>query len=100
MTVGITWLELYIYYAIHCECKEIVEARKEKPLSKATTLQTAIATFKARTRNIAKHCTEREEEEVHTKVSYTRGNRLQKLAISNKHAGINGTPPIISKVDA
>ena len=98
VTVGITWLELYIYYAIHGGCKEIIEARKEKPLSKAMTLQTAIATFKARTRKIAKHCTEREEE-VHTKVSYTRGNRLQKLAISNKHAGINGTP-IISKIDA
>ena len=32
-------------------------------------------------------------------VSYTRGNRLQKLAISNKHAGINGTP-VISRCDA
>ena len=39
------------------------------------------------------------DDEVHTKVSYMRGNRLQKLAISNKHASIMGTP-IINKQDA
>jgi len=44
-TVGITWLELYVYYAIHGGCNEIIEARKAKPLSKAATLQTAIAKF-------------------------------------------------------
>ena len=58
-TVGITWLELYIYYAIHGGCKEIIRARKETPLSKAATLQNAIARFKARVRNIRKHCTDK-----------------------------------------
>ena len=36
----------------------------------------------------------KEEDEIHTSVSYARGNRLQRLAISNKHAGIVGTPVI------
>ena len=83
---------------MHGGCKEIVKARKDKPLSKAATLQTAIAKFKAHTRKIARHCTDRADE-VHTKVSYARGNRLQSLAISNKHAGIMGAP-VINKEDA
>ncbi len=58
----------------------------------------AIAKFKARARKIARHCTDRSDE-VPTKVSCARGNRLHSLTISNKHAGIMGVP-VISKEDA
>ena len=47
---------------------------------------------------MTKHCTE-EEDELYTNVSYARENRLQGLAISNKHAAIVGTP-IIDKDEA
>ena len=30
VTIGIPWLELYIYYAIHGGCKEIIEAVKRE----------------------------------------------------------------------
>ena len=58
----------------------------------------SLAKFKARVRKVAKHCTI-EEDERYTNVSYARENRLQGLAISNKHAGIIGTP-IVEQEDA
>ena len=70
-TPGMTWLELYIYYAIHGGCDHIREKQRAQPLAKVETLQTAIAKFKARTRKIARHCTE-EADELYTKVSYAK----------------------------
>ena len=74
-TPGITWLELYILFAIHGGCEHIHKIRKEKPLSKTETLQTAITKFKARIREIVKHCTDKKHEE-QPKTSYASGNRL------------------------
>ena len=95
---GITWLELYVLFAIHGGCEQIRGKQKTQPHLKAETLQTAIANFKKRVRKIAKQCT-KEEDELYTSVSYARVNRLQSLAISNKHAAIKGTP-IIEEEDA
>ena len=95
---GITWLELYVDYAIHGGCGHIREMQNKQPLAKAATFQTAIAKFKARVRKVAKHCTI-EEDERYTNVSYARENRLQGLAITNKHAGIIGAP-IVEQEDA
>ena len=95
---GITWLELYVLFAIHGGCERIREKQKTQPHLKAETLQSAMAGFKRRVRKITKQCT-KEEDEVYTSVSYARINRLQGLAISNKHAAINGTP-IVDEEDA
>ena len=62
------------------------------------TLQTAISNFKRRVKQITKHCVE-EEDERYTNVSYARENRLQGLAITNKHTAMIGTP-IINDNDA
>ena len=35
---GITWLELYIYYAIHGGCEQINEQQNMQPLKKPETL--------------------------------------------------------------
>ena len=95
---GITWLELYVLFAMHGGCEQIREKQKTQPHLKAETLQTAIASFKKRVRKITKQCT-KEEDELYTSVSHARINRLQSLAISNKHAATNGTP-IIEEEDA
>ena len=95
---GITWLELYVLFAIHGGCEQVRENQRVKPHLKAETLQTAIAGFKRRVRKIAKQCT-KEEDEVYTSVSHARANMLQSLAITNKHAAIKGTP-IIKEEDA
>ena len=47
---GITWLELYVYYAIHGGCEQIRETQRTQPLIKAETLQTTISNFKKRLR--------------------------------------------------
>ena len=83
---------------MHGGCEQIRERQKTQPHEKAETLQTAIAGFKKRVRKITKQCT-REEDELYTNVSYARINRLQGLAITNKHAAIVGTP-IIDEKDA
>ena len=43
---GITWLELYIYYAIDKGCEQIREKQRAQPLKQVETLQTAISNFK------------------------------------------------------
>ena len=83
-------------FAIHGGCEQIREKQKTQPHLKAETLQTAIAGFKRRVRKITKQCT-KEEDEVYTSVSYARTNRLQDLAITNKHAAVKGTPIIEEK---
>ena len=79
--------------AIHGGCHHIRKKQRCEPLAKVETLQTAIAKFKARIRKVARRCT-KEEDEMYSKVSYARENRLQSIAISNKHAGIVGMPII------
>ena len=58
---GITWLELYVLFAIHGGCEQIREKQKTQPHVKAETLQTAIAGFKKRVRKVTKQCTREEE---------------------------------------
>ena len=43
---GITWLELYIYYAIHGGCEQIKDKQRTQPLKNTETLQTAISHLK------------------------------------------------------
>ena len=47
---GITWLELYVFYAMHGGCEHIRKMQRDQPMAKVETLQTAIAKFKSRVR--------------------------------------------------
>lgn len=88
-----TWFELYILYAIHEGCQEMVEKQKEKPLRKTESLQAAIAKFNSRARKVTLHCAE-EGDEWRLKTNYANSNRLEKLGVTNKHASIQGAPRI------
>ena len=64
-----------------------------KPMAKTLSLQTAIKQFKRRTRKVAMRCTQKEED-WHLQTCEGRRNRMEELAISNKHAGVRGIPQL------
>ena len=82
---GITWLEMYILYTLH---GGKVTAN---PMAKTLSLQTAIKQFKTRARKVAQHCIAKEDE-WQLQPCEARKNRMEALAICNKHAGIKGMP--------
>ena len=86
---GITWLELYIMSIFHGGKLEA------NPMSKTIPLQTAITFFK-RTRMVALHCVAKQDE-WHCQTCQARSNRLEELAISNRHAAIRGMPKMIEQ---
>ena len=84
-TGGITWLELYILSVLHGGKMEM------DPMAKTISLQSAMKTFKRRVRRIAMHCVLKEDER-HFQTCQARSNRMEGLAISNRHAAIRGMP--------
>ena len=66
---------------------------KKTPLAAKTILPAELASFKASVRRVNLHCVA-EVDEWNLQTSYTRGNRLQKVAVSNKHAAVRGTPKL------
>jgi len=87
MPAGMTWLELYILDTLHGG-KHFAKLR-----AKTLSLQIAIKQLKRRTRKVALHCIRKEEEwQLHT--CEARRNRMEVLAISNKHAGVRGMPDL------
>ena len=74
-------------------CKDVVEEQRNNPMNKIDSLQCRLAKFKSRWRKIALICLD-EHDDWHLQVSYRRRNRLQSMAISNKHAAIKGTPEV------
>ena len=95
---GITWLELYVLYALHGGCRDYLVRMKEKPLSKVESLQSALANFKRRIRRVMTSCTD-EDDEWQMRTCYAVSNRLDKIAITNKHTAIQGLP-ILEEEDA
>ena len=87
-TGGITWLELYILSILHGGKVKLLSPCSQ---TRTVSLQTAIKNFKRRTRKVALHCVRKEDEwNFHT--CNARRNRLETIAISNKHAAIKGMP--------
>ena len=85
---GVSWLELYLYYTMHGGAKEGQQGRL---LAKSQTLQSSMKEFKKRVRQISKHCVKVEDEwRFHT--CQGRTNRMNELAICNRHAAIRGMP--------
>ena len=84
---GITWLELYIWYFIHKGTEE------ELLLEPKDILQKEMAKFKQAIRAIANNTVD-QDEEWHLQTCYARKNRFSGIAISNKHAAIQGIPYI------
>ena len=84
---GITWIEFYLLYRIHSKKIEIDPLASDKPLL------SDITTFKSRIRRVSTYCMKEEEEWV-VSTSYSRENRLKKVAVDNKHAAIQGMPKI------
>ena len=62
-------------------------------MTKTVSLQTAIKLFERRARNIALHCVAKQDE-WHFQTCQATGNRLEELAISNRHAATRGMPQI------
>ena len=88
---GITWLELYILSILHGGMDQNNHASMS--LTKTISRQTAIKKFKKRARRVALHCMKKKEEwNIHT--CDARKNRLETIAISNKHAAIKGMPKL------
>lgn len=67
---------------------------RESPLAKTPSLQSAVADFKRRVRQVAKTCVEVADEwELQTWPN--RSNRIAKLTISSKQAAIQGMPALV-----
>ena len=84
---GITWLELYIWYFIHKGPEE------DMLLEPKDILQKEMAKFKQAIRAITSNTVD-QDEEWQLQTCYARKNRLSGIAISNKHAAIQGIPYI------
>ena len=87
---GLTWLELFIWYTMHSGPDE------KTPLDAKRILPAELANFKASIRRVNLHCVA-ERDEWNLQTSYARGNRLHKVAVSNKHATLRGSPKIDPK---
>ncbi len=73
--------------------------RSASPFSKLECLQTVGADFKRRGRHARRHCTD-ELDEWRLQPCYFRGNRLQGLAITNKHGGVKVRPILEAEEEA
>ena len=62
-------------------------------LKPKNSLQSQIAAFKKRVRNIRRHCVGTEDEWL-LSTCYGRGNRLKEAGVANKHAAVQGLPRI------
>ena len=87
---GVTWLELFLFYKLHAP------PDRYAPLAPKSFLQSDIANFKRKVRKINLHCVQ-DPDDWHLKTCHGRANRLKQLAISNKHAGVQGMPEITDK---
>ena len=69
------------------------ESKLSAPLAQQNSPQKEIAVFKQRVRRICNYCLCQEDAwQLHT--CYGRSNRLQGVAIANKHAGFQGMPRV------
>ena len=84
---GITWLELFVWFRLH---KFEKASSFLKPKS---SLQSQMAVFKKRVRNIKRHCVGTGDEWL-LDTCYGRGNRLKEAGVANKHAAAQGLPRI------
>ena len=82
---GITWLELYILYFIH------KGPEKDLLLEPKDISQKEMAKFKQVVRTITCNTVD-QDQEWQLQTRYARENRLSGVAISNKHAAIQGLP--------
>ena len=80
-------MEMYIISILHGGKVQM------NPAAKTVSLQTAMKQFKKRVRNVALHCTAKEDE-WHFSTCQGRGNRLEELAIANRHVAIKGMPQL------
>ena len=88
---GVTWLELYMWYAMHAE--KPTRAKGKKLLEPKVTLLKKIAEFKAAVRKVMVFCCDIQDEQLF-RTCPSRQNRLIDLAIANKQSAVQGRPYI------
>ena len=89
-------MELYMWYAMHAENPGKIKGKQL--LAPKATLQRQIAKVKVAIRKVMVFCIDMEDECIF-KTCRSRQHRLNGLAISNKHACIQGMP-VITNEDA